>query len=263
MIEPKVVKKIPLSDRGASHYLIIALVALGTILLVMIQREAGVTALLPILAGLIGLGTRFGPIVFLITLGLALNTLPYFGSKTFWPGLIEIPELLLCSAVLAYAIAHYRFQCLVTHIFPPDPRRRRSNKAKRSPFLFLVSGDPVMKARRSTGLVSATEIMWLIISLPIFGGLAQVIWKHLPTEGSNPGLQPTIWHAVVIAWLVGLSGFVVAAILGYWRFRIMTPEEAALYLQDTVWEQSRREQRRISRWVAWARLRYRRKKGES
>jgi hypothetical protein len=32
----------------------------------------------------------------------------------------------------------------------------------------------------------------------------------------------------------------------------MSPEEAALYLQDELWRQTRREQARLNRWLAWA-----------
>jgi len=37
----------------------------------------------------------------------------------------------------------------------------------------------------------------------------------------------------------------------------MRPEEAALFLQDTLWRETSREQRRINRWIAWARRRQR------
>ncbi|HEV3205252.1 MAG TPA: hypothetical protein VGY77_12745 [Gemmataceae bacterium] len=242
---------------GTAPYLITCLVSLGTILLVMLQRGAGMAALLPIMAGLIGLGTRFGPIMFLVTLGLALNILPFFGSSYSRPGFIDLPGLLLCGGVLAYVMAHYRFQGLVNHIFPPDPRRREDQPKKRG--LFSFQRRPLMKSRRSARSVSSLEILRLIVCLPIFAGLAQVMWIHLPTQGTNPGLRPAIWHAIILTWLFGSLWFIGAGILDYLRFRNMTGEEAALYLQDILWADSRREQRRINRWVAWARLRFRQK----
>ena len=36
--------------------------------------------------------------------------------------------------------------------------------------------------------------------------------------------------------------------------------EAKLFLQDTLWQETRREQRRIQRWLVWSRLRRRRLK---
>jgi hypothetical protein len=251
------------SRAGPAPYLIICLVSLGTILMVMLQKGAGMAALLPILAGLIGLGTRFGPIMFLVTLGLALNILPFFGSSYSRPGFIDLPGLLLCGGVLAYAMAHYRLQGLVNHIFPPDPRRREALPKKRGFFSFLFQRHPVVKSRRSARSLSSLEILWLIVCLPIFAGLAQLIWIHLPTQGTNPGLRAPIWHAIILTWLFGSTWFIGAGLLGYLRFRNMTGEEAALYLQDIVWADSRREQRRINRWVAWARLRFGRKKEAS
>jgi hypothetical protein len=44
------------------------------------------------------------------------------------------------------------------------------------------------------------------------------------------------------------------AFLRLWRQRQHPPAIAALYLQDVLWKETRREQRRLHRWLAWARL---------
>ena len=50
-----------------------------------------------------------------------------------------------------------------------------------------------------------------------------------------------------------VGGFVIAAtVLGHLGWRRLSPEEAALFLQDALWHETRREQRRINRWRAWA-----------
>ena len=54
-----------------------------------------------------------------------------------------------------------------------------------------------------------------------------------------------------------------AALLGHWRARQMTAAEGELSLQDTLWRETRREQRRLNRWLAWAELRRRRKEQSS
>ena len=46
------------------------------------------------------------------------------------------------------------------------------------------------------------------------------------------------------------------AYLGQYR---LTADEAALYLQDELWRQTRREQSRINRWLAWAVQRHKRR----
>jgi hypothetical protein len=52
-----------------------------------------------------------------------------------------------------------------------------------------------------------------------------------------------------------------AALLGYLRWARATPEESLLYLQDQAWAATRSEQRRLNRWLIWARLRRRQKEG--
>jgi hypothetical protein len=43
----------------------------------------------------------------------------------------------------------------------------------------------------------------------------------------------------------------------------MSAEEGALFLQDTLWRETRREQRLINRWVARAKVRHDKKKEEA
>src|SRR5206468_2410713 len=90
---------------------------------------------------------------------------------------------------------------------------------------------------------------------PAWAALAQLCWRAFPREWRNPGIQPPVWHAVMAAWLMGLSLFLISNLLGYWYRQQMTREEGLSLLQDTVWKETRREQRRVNRWLAWARLR--------
>jgi len=48
-----------------------------------------------------------------------------------------------------------------------------------------------------------------------------------------------------------------AAVLSTWKRRQHSPITAAVALQDVVWHDTRREQRRISRWLSWAKLKAR------
>ena len=52
-----------------------------------------------------------------------------------------------------------------------------------------------------------------------------------------------------------------SSVLGYLAWIRMSPAEATLYLQDVAWRETRREQTRINRWIAWAKLKKRRLKG--
>jgi hypothetical protein len=107
------------------------------------------------------------------------------------------------------------------------------------------------------------EVGLLVMSLPLAPLLAQVFWAGLAPPREMLGLPARLWRFLLVGWSLGLGVFVTAAVLRQWRRRLMTPDEAALLLQDTLWHETRREQRRLNRWLAWARLRRRPRKEPS
>lgn len=244
----------PWQQQGVAIYALMGLMALAVVFLVLVQRGLGIWALVPVAAGLIGGVMRFGPALFLLVLAVIADLLPVsFEAGTHRGALGSVPDLILCGAVLAYVIAHYRALGMLRHIFPPDPRRREPRRGRGwSPFRHRTR---IVQPRRSPGLVSSQEMVGVLLMLPIFAGLAQVIWKSVPFERGNPGLLPPIWHGLVLCWLIGLCWIVAAGFLDYARRRRMTATEAILYLQDGLWAESRREQRRLNRWWVWGRRR--------
>lgn len=236
-------------EPGVAYYILMCLVSLAAIFLVLVQRDFGAWALLPVLAGLIGGATRFGPALFLLALGVSFTTIAPGAGSPMPPVFFDIRDLVLCGAVLAYVIGHYRVQAMLLRVFPPDSRQRAQPAArgrKRRP----------TPARRSPSLVSQQEIGVAVLILPIFGALAQFLWNGVRFAGANPGLQPPIWHGIVLSWVIGLAWLTAAGLIGYDRRRRMTEAEATLYLQDILWAETRREQRRVNRWLAWAWLRH-------
>jgi hypothetical protein len=114
--------------------------------------------------------------------------------------------------------------------------------------------------------VSAEEYTLLLIPLPLCAGLAEVCLALLPTRPvvldlplhwwqATARLPAAWWGALILVWMLSLGWLVVSSLLNYWGQRRMTPEEATVLLQDTLWHETRREQRRLNRWLAWARLR--------
>src|SRR5258708_28538506 len=95
-------------EPGVSHCAVMGLASLGVVFLVLAQRDLGVWALAPVLAGLIGGIMRFGPVLFLLVLAVISNMLPYFADTPDRGALWNVPDLLLCGSVLAYVVAHYR-----------------------------------------------------------------------------------------------------------------------------------------------------------
>jgi type II secretory pathway component PulL len=69
------------------------------------------------------------------------------------------------------------------------------------------------------------------------------------------GLTRPSWRVELLILMLGFILIVVASVIGYQSWRRQSHAEALLVLRDEFWRQTRGEQRRISRWRAWARRR--------
>lgn len=247
-------------DPVVPTYTALCLVAVGVMFLVLLQRGFGSWSLLPPLLGCLGLILRWrvAPLLLLLALagllfvegplrhGVRVGVL----SGTHFP----IADFVLCGAVLAYVGACYRLQSLELYIFPPDPRRRERTSRKASEVPRPASRP--FHRRRSTQVASPWEIGRLLLALPLWATLAQLGWwslLQLPWEAFD--LPRWVVHGLVVTWILAVALFVSAGVLNYLSLRRMRPLEAQLFLQDTLWYETRREQRRLNRWTAWARLR--------
>ena len=65
---------------------------------------------------------------------------------------------------------------------------------------------------------------------------------------------PRISRLLSLAWLLMVGLLVAGTVLAHWRRRQMDRAAAQLLLQDTLWRETRRGQRRIFRWLAWRKL---------
>jgi hypothetical protein len=252
----------PPSDRpnlwkepGVTAYVAIGLVALGAIMLVMLQRTYWALSLVPILAGLGAGFTGLGPFLLIAVIAVCL------GRASHTAGTV-ILDLVLSSAVLAYVAAHYRLQSIFFQIFPSDPRRREDLPPRNAWQSLFRRKARVIQHRRSPRTVTATEIQRLPLSLPLWAVGALILWRAVQNEEDNPGLRLPVWQTVQLAWLLGLAWFVGTSLIGYWQWRQMSGEQATLYLQDQLWAETRREQRRLNRWLAWGRRRVSRQEEE-
>jgi len=218
----------------------------------MLQRTYWVLSLLPILAG-VGAGfTSFGPYLLVIVIAVCLNGMPSGRGSAFGN---TVMDFLVCGAVLAYVVAHYRLQCLFLQVVPPDPRRRQPIAPRRGWRAAFRRTPPVIREKRSAKTVTLREIQRFLSVLPLWTALAVVLWRIVASAPGNPGLKPHVWQAVLLAWLLVLGVYVVANAVSYWHRRQMTVEQATLYLQDQLWAETRREQRRLNRWLVWGRRR--------
>jgi hypothetical protein len=237
------------------HYLIMSLAALVVILLVLLHWGMDRWSFVPVLIGALGvtLRWRITPLLTLLLLaGLLLfsestdrSPLPRYIARGF-----RLPDWLLCGAMLALCVAQYRIQGLVS-VFPTQGKKPKA-KDKQVPSLFSFasgSGRPV----------SPLEVGWLVLSLPIWAFLAQLCWQLTPVGTRDYGFTPHTWHGIVLAFLLAVGVLVAAGILSYAGQIRLTERQASLFLQDVFWQETGREQRRLSAWLAWTRLRRRRK----
>jgi hypothetical protein len=277
-----------LNEPGVRYYFLACCLALGAMLLALLPR-LGTWALLVAAVGLGSLLLRWraAPLLLVVLVGaLLFYSMPARYFVRFRPppgGGSGLADLVLCAAVLAFVACNYRLQSLQHFAFPRDPRLRRlaappARGPKRPPA-------PPAEQRRSARGVTAGEVGLLGASLLLWAGLAQVCHLTLvpPPQGGGDILgagagEQWIWMGVYsflelliefafrgqrLIWGLGGGLLLASALLAYASFNLMTRAEANLFLADTLWKETRREQRRINRWLAWQRLREARRKGEA
>ncbi|HKI35340.1 MAG TPA: hypothetical protein VKA46_26010 [Gemmataceae bacterium] len=187
--------------------------------------------------------------------GLGPTRPPSWGAGRPWREILPFSDLLLAVSLLAYAAGQYRLQGLTVRLFPSDPRQGRAAARRGS-----AEATKVKEAlRRSPDLVSRREIVVLLLALPACGGLASLFWAWLSGRRTQFLIADEAWQGMLVLWLLGGGVLAAAAVLRYLALRRMTPAEAAMYLQDVLWRETRGEQRLLNRWLAWAWLRRRRR----
>jgi hypothetical protein len=239
---------------GIRQYQILSLLALGVIFLANLQDGVLLVSLLIMLVGLFGVLSRLrlGPILLLLVLAGG-----QLGRQFAWGRLqlaqvyplqrIGLNDLVMAMGFLAYVLAHYRMQGLMLNIVPLDPRQ------KVGPARWFRR-PKLLSHRRAGGLVTPQEVGWFLLCLPLWALVAQMLWMNLAPRRILFGLAPGPVRIILAAWGLGLAIFITSALLNLWRRRQQQPELATLFLQDALWKETRREQRRLNRWLAWSRL---------
>ena len=133
-------------------------------------------SLMPALIGGLALLLQWslGPPLVIVSLTSLLLVSSYYRRRYPYWARDQVPtmmDLLLCVAVLAYVIGHYRLLSLVRHVFPMDSRR--------------PSNENEPARRRSVDGVDAWEMALLLLALPVWTGLSVVVWSWV-METSRP-----------------------------------------------------------------------------
>jgi hypothetical protein len=166
--------------------------------------------------------------------------------------LLHVRDLALAIGLIAYVAANYRLQSLTAHILPPDPRQKR-DQLRRLGRWWGREYEP-MQQKRGARLLTPQEIAQFVLTLPLWAILGQAAWVVIAQRWTLAVFPMRLHRLIALSWLLIVGAVTVGTILAHWRRRQMDPATAALYLQDTLWKETRREQRRTFRWLAWRRL---------
>jgi hypothetical protein len=224
------------------HYRVLCGLALGVIFLILLQQGLVPFAIVAALLGSVALVLRIHMSPLLVLIAVVGGQLYLQHDLPAWRprNLLQIEDVMLCAAMLAYVAGHYRLLSLWTHILPPDPRQRRHQGAVQ---------------HRPAALMSRGELAWFVVQLPLFALLAQGAWMVLSPRRQLLGLSEKWMQLLQLAWGLALVLFVASQLFRFWRLLYMDRVTAKMLLQDALWHETRREQRRIGRWLAWSRLR--------
>jgi hypothetical protein len=243
---------------GTSHYMALCGLCLGIVFLTQLQLGLIIINLLGVMIGIQALVSklRLGPLLLVIFVAAGQFSLEPGLGRHFGPGSyrepLDLQDVLLCAALLGYVIGHYRLQAIWYHILPTDVRQRAQTPRRRWPWFWKRS--PLLLEQRPGTHITAKELALLVVTLPVWALLGQVAWALLPQRWNLLGLPMRLVQILVVLWILAIGGYLTTALLTYWKYRQHDPATAQLYLQDQLWRETRGEQRRVNRWLAWWRL---------
>jgi hypothetical protein len=242
---------------GAGHYMALCALFLALIFFVQFQSGLLLTNLFGVMVGALALiyRLRLGPMLLVAMVAVAQLVLRVGLGMDVAPGTqrsLQLADVVLCVAVLGYVAGHYRLQGVWYHILPTDVRQRSGTPRRRFPWFRRRT--PILQEKRPAGQITAREIAWLVGTLPIWAALAQLAWALMPHQWNLLGLPLPLLQMLLATWLLALGFWVAGTLLDFWKSRRHDPATAQLYLQDLLWRDTRGEQRRVNRWLAWWKL---------
>src|SRR5262249_17355449 len=125
--------------------------------------------------------------------------------------------------------------------------------------------------RRSAHLFQTSELRWptLALLLCVFAGqlcwqwvVSSSRWSLLDPPPQQFGMRDTLWRLFSLTWLLGVGAILVVGAGGIMRLYRLSGDEGRMLTLDALWLETRGEQRRINRWLAWLRRKRGRKLGE-
>ena len=253
----------PAAAISPRHYQALCGLALAAIFLIQLQQATMATQLslivnlLIVFVGAVGVlyRARISPVTVMIALAAPMVHRQYYANQDFnvhFPtsAPLEVADLVLSMAVLTYFIGHYRLHGLWFGVLPADARMQPAEAGTKP-------GPPRLRSEES---LTVAELMTLIFTVPMFALVAELACMWVRRQGTPIDLPPRWQQFVAVAWTLLLTMFLVAHAFRYWRRLQLDRVGALILLQDLLWNETRGEQRRIQRWLAWKRLSERKKK---
>jgi hypothetical protein len=191
-----------------------------------------------VLALILGVGAvcvmipeRLNPILFVLALSAAYvaDVRNRIAGADEVPPFFDLGDLLTCAAALTFVIAHHRLLSLRVGAF----------------------SDGIQPHKRSAKTIAQRELMSLLISVPVCVLAAQFACWALLQPAHMLDVDPRWNEFAVAAWVTALSLFVTGYAFRTWKRFQMDRTTARIMLQDILWHETRGEQRRIQRWLAF------------
>jgi hypothetical protein len=225
----------------AQVYQVIGLASMVVLGAALFQYGCDRWSLVPVLVGTAGLAFRWRSAAptCLVAVAFTLVARSWVGNRFIVrQESTLIVDLALALALVVYALSHNRLLSLTVGVLPPDPLRP---KEKPPP--------------RPTDGVATTEVPLALLTALGAALAARFVWEL--TDLSRPAweVETEYWRVGQIVWGLTVLFLALTAVIGYLGRRVHSSDEAALFLRDTLWAETRREQRRIQRWTAWAKWR--------
>jgi hypothetical protein len=158
----------------------------------------------------------------------------------------------LALGLVTYVAANCRLQSLAASILPADLRQREEQPRRRGRWRWREwVAAPQKRAGR---LLTPQEIARFVLMLPMPALAAQALGLVIARPWQWTVFHQRLHRLIALAWLLVMGLLIAGTILAHWRRRQLDRAGSAVYLQDTLWHETRREQRRTFRWLAWRRL---------
>jgi len=255
-------------------YLFVGLIGLLVVWLALTQKSLLLIATIAVLVGVAGMAPYLLPprwkhlarprwaiwMPFLMLLLLFLIEM-LFGYG-YWPHTynFDLTDLMLATGLLTYLAAQFRLFSLAGNLTPVDRRPRPDT---------LAGDEPEPRPQATFEPKELLPLTWSIPLLVLAGQLVWFVivrtekWRPLDEGDVRLGMERHHWRFFALVWLLGGGGILIAGFLRILKLYRMSAAEAGMIAEDSVWVETRGEQRRTSRWLAWLRRKQNRDLGRS